>query len=147
MQWFKPKLTVVNLSGVDGCHSNFTGYLNSLHRADHAVGHLWNHIQTQIPEMAGNTVFIASPECGRNAKPNAIRDLNDWYAFDHSDDNSLRVFNMIAGPNVPSNHIVGSETNPVGQNTDGVLTIAEIFGIKDDVIKCRYDESGNRINV
>ena len=38
---FKPTLTVVNLSSVDGCHSDFTGYLRSLHRADHAVGFLW----------------------------------------------------------------------------------------------------------
>jgi hypothetical protein len=49
MRTFKPKLTVLNLANVDGCHSTFTGYLQSLHRADLAVGHLWNYIQTQIP--------------------------------------------------------------------------------------------------
>ncbi|MCB0793934.1 MAG: hypothetical protein KDB88_04285 [Flavobacteriales bacterium] len=134
LKWFKPTLTVVNLSAVDGCHSNFTGYLASLHRADHAVGHLWDFIQTQVPEMAGDTVIIAAPECGRNDEPNAIRDANDWYAYDHSDQNSLRVFGMMAGPTVPSNLIVGSENNPVGRVTDMVLTIAEVLGIKSEVI-------------
>jgi hypothetical protein len=134
MQWFKPTLTVVNLSSVDGCHSNFTGYLASLHRADHAVGHLWNYIQTQIPEMAGNTIIIASPECGRNLKPNGIKDLNDWYAYDHSDQNALRIFTLMAGNGVQSNLVVGSENNPKGLSTDGVLTIAEILGIKSDVM-------------
>ena len=31
MKRFKPTLTVVYLSNVDGCHSNFTSYLQSLH--------------------------------------------------------------------------------------------------------------------
>ena len=38
MKWFKPALTVVNMNNVDGCHSDFTGYLRSLHRADHGLG-------------------------------------------------------------------------------------------------------------
>ena len=45
MKRFKPVLTVVNLSNVDGCHFNFTSYLRALHRADHAVGHIWDFIQ------------------------------------------------------------------------------------------------------
>ena len=57
---------MVNLEGCGfACHSNFSTYLGALHRADHAVGHLWNHIQS-IPEMAGNTTLILTPECGRN---------------------------------------------------------------------------------
>ncbi|NQX84236.1 MAG: Sua5/YciO/YrdC/YwlC family protein, partial [Mycoplasmataceae bacterium] len=40
MKRFKPKITVVYLSSVDVCHSNFTSYLKRLHRADHGVGHL-----------------------------------------------------------------------------------------------------------
>jgi hypothetical protein len=133
MSWFEPTLTVVNLSAVDGCHSDFTGYLESLHRADHAVGHLWNHIQTNIPTMANNTIVIAVPECGRNDNPNAIRDENDWFAYDHSDTNSLRIFGMMAGPNVPGNLVVGSENSPVGIATDIVPTIGEILGFKSDV--------------
>ncbi|MFN8351570.1 MAG: hypothetical protein U0U25_08925 [Flavobacteriales bacterium] len=134
MRWFKPALTVVNMSAVDGCHSNFTGYLAALHRADHSVGHLWNFIQTQIPEMAGNTVLIVVPECGRNDEPNAIRDQNDWYAYDHSDANALRIFGMMAGPGVQAGLRVGDADHPVGLATDVVPTIAEILGIKEDVM-------------
>lgn len=133
MKRFKPSLTVINMDAVDGCHSNFTGYLRSLHRADHAVGFLWNYIQTQIPEMANNTIILISPEHGRNLNPNPIQDENDWYAYDHSDQNSLRVFSLMAGPNVPANLSVGSATNPRGLLTDNVLTIAEILGFKADV--------------
>lgn len=133
MQRFKPALTVINMDSVDGCHSNFTGYLRSLHRADHAVGFLWNYIQTQIPEMANNTIILVSPEHGRNLNPNPIQDENDWFAYDHSDQNSLRVFSLMAGPNVPPNLSVGSATNPKGLLTDNVLTIAEILGFKADV--------------
>ncbi len=145
MKWFKPKLTVVNMSAVDGCHSNFTGYLRSLHRADHAVGFLWNYIQTQIPEMAGKTILIATPECGRNLKPNPIQDENDWFAFDHSGDaNTQRIFTSMVGPNVPSNLMLGTETAPVGMATDNVLTIAEIFGIKDEVANAGIVDGSSR---
>jgi len=134
MRWFKPAITVVNLSSVDGCHADFTGYLRALHRADHAVGHLWNYIQTQVPEMAGDTVLIASPECGRNLNHNPIKDVNDWYAYDHSDNNASRVFTVMAGPGVPQNLSVGSETNPVGFTSDNVPTIGEILGVKDEIM-------------
>jgi len=134
MKWFRPALTVVNMSAVDGCHSNFTGYLASLHRADHSVGHLWNFIQTQIPEMAGNTAIVIAPECGRNDEPNAVRDQNDWYAYDHSDQNALRIFGLMAGAGVPGNLVIGGEDNPVGIATDIVPTVAELLGIKSQVM-------------
>ncbi len=134
IKWFEPALTVVNMSAVDGCHSNFTGYLAALHRADHAVGHLWDFIQSQVPGMANDTVIIASPECGRNDQPNAIKDQNDWYSYDHSDLNSLRIFSMMAGPNIPNNTVVGSAINPIGSAVDMVPTIAEILGIKSEVL-------------
>jgi hypothetical protein len=133
MKWFKPKLTVVNMStGVDVCHNNFTNYLRALHRADHSLAHLWDRIQS-IPSMAGNTIMIAIPECGRNLESNAIHDFNDFYAFDHSDSNARRIFGMMVGPGIPSNHTVGSENNPIGNATDAVLTIADIFGIKNQI--------------
>jgi hypothetical protein len=141
LSWFKPNLTVVILGDVDGCHASFTSYLAALHRADHAVGHLWNHIQTNIPEMAGNTVMIVSPECGRDKDPNVIKDINNWYSFDHSDNNALRVFNMMVGKGVPSNMVVGSEANPVGLNMDVVPTIAEILGIKNEVMTANSGSS------
>lgn len=133
MKWFKPKLTVVNMHAPDTCHSNFTNYLGAMHRADHSLAHLWDFIQTQIPEMANDTVLIAIPECGRNLQPNAIQDRNDWYCYDHSDQNARRIFSMIVGPGVPANHQVGSENNPIGTSMDGVLTIAEVLGIKSNI--------------
>lgn len=133
LKWFKPTVTVINLNNVDGCHADFTGYLKALHRADHAVGHLWNFIQTQIPEMAGNTVIMAAPECGRNLNHNPIKDYNEWFAYDHSDANAQRVFGMMAGPGIQQNLVVGSETNPVGAIHDCVLTVGEILGIKGDI--------------
>lgn len=142
MKTFKPALTVVNMDAVDGCHSNFTGYLRALHRADHAVGYLWNYIQTQIPEMAGNTIIMVSPEHGRNLNPNPIQDENDWFAYDHSDQNSLRTFSLMAGPNVPSNLSVGTPTNPVGLAMDHVLTIAEVLGCKNEVASSGLLASG-----
>jgi len=134
MKWFKPKVTVLNLSNVDGCHGNFSGYLRSLHRADHSMAWLWNYIQTEIPEMAGNTIMIATPECGRNERPNPIQDENDWFAFDHSGDyNTSRVWTTMVGPNVPTNLLMGNPDNRIGRATDNILTIAEIFGIKNEV--------------
>lgn len=135
LRWFKPKLLVVNMSSVDSCHTNFTSYLRNLHRADHAVGFLWNYIQTRIPEMANNTILLAAPECGRNLNPNPIEDENLWKAYDHSsgDPNAFRIWSLMAGPNVPKNLVVGSAQNPVGRATDFALTIADIFGIKDVV--------------
>jgi hypothetical protein len=134
MKWFKPKITVLNLTNVDGCHGNFTGYLRSLHKADHGVAWLWNYIQNNIPEMSGKTIMINTPECGRNLNPNPIQDENDWFAYDHSGDaNTNRIWTSMVGPNVPQNLKVGSEANKTGFATDNVLTIAEIFGIKDQV--------------
>jgi hypothetical protein len=139
MKYFKPKLMVLNLGAVDVCHSNFSSYLRALHRADHGVAWLWNYIQNEIPEMAGKTIMMATPECGRNLNPNPILDENDWVAFDHSGDyNTSRVFSMMVGPNVPSNLRVGSEANRVGRTTDNVLTIAEIFGVKDAVASAGF---------
>jgi hypothetical protein len=134
LRWFKPKLTVVDLSNIDVCHSNFTAYLKNLHRADHGVGFLWREIQ-RIPEMANNTIMIVMPEHGRDEQPNPIQDLNNWYAFDHSGNNlnARRIFSLMAGPGIDGNLQVGSESNPVGDAADVVPTIADIFGIKDQV--------------
>ncbi|RMD68723.1 MAG: hypothetical protein D6818_11185 [Bacteroidetes bacterium] len=135
LRWFKPKLTVINMSAVDSCHTSFTSYLQALHRADHAVGFLWHFIQTQIPEMAGNTVLIAMPEHGRNLTPNGILDENDWRAYDHDSDlNSRRIFTIMAGPGIDQGLVLGTEDAPLGDATDVVPTIAEILGIKNDVM-------------
>ena len=129
---FKPRMLALNMSQVDGCHSNFTGYLRALHRADHITGWLWQYIQNNIPEMANDTIFIVAPECGRNLNPNPIIDENDWFAYDHSDYNARRVWSVMLGKNVPAVQ-VGSESNAIGRLTDIVPTIADMFGVYDDV--------------
>lgn len=144
MKYFKPKVTVINLSNVDGCHSNFTGYLGALHRADHGVAHLWNFIQTQIPEMAGNTFMMIMPEHGRNENPNSILDQNNWLAYDHSDINSTRIFGAMVGPGVDSNLVIGNESNPIGDISDGILTLGEVLGIKAQIQAAGYVPSDAR---
>ena len=131
---FKPTLTVVYLSNVDGCHDNFTNYLKSLHSADHAVGHLWNYIQNNIPQMSGNTSIIISPEHGRNLDPNNIGDANGFFGYDHSDANARRIFNLVAGPGIDSNNIIGNEDNVVGDIVNIAPTVAQILGFKDDIV-------------
>ena len=134
LRYFQPKLTVINMSAVDTCHDSYTGYLQALHRADHALGFLWKTIQEQIPEMANNTVLLAMPEHGRNLDPNGILDENDWLAFDHDGDlNSRRMFALMAGPNVPANLTLGGPDNPIGTACDLMPTIAEIMGMKQEV--------------
>ena len=134
MQRFKPTLTVIYLSNVDGCHSNFTSYLGSLHRADHGVGHIWDYIQNNIPQMANNTTMMVIPEHGRNLDSNNIEDGNAFSGYDHSDANSRRIFSSIVGPGIDSNLSIGNENNQVGDIVNLTPTIAEILGCKDDVV-------------
>jgi hypothetical protein len=134
MKRFKPKLSVVYLSSVDSCHSNFTSYVQNLHRADHGVGHLWDYIQNQIPEMAGNTAIILAPEQGRNLESNNIIDANGFKSYDHSDANTKRVFGLMAGPGIQSNLSLGGENNSQGDLLNITPTIAEILGFKEDMM-------------
>ena len=71
LNWFKPKLTVVDMTNIDVCHGDYTSYLKNLHRADHGIGFLWREIQ-RIPEMAGKTTLIVMPEHGRDLEHNPI---------------------------------------------------------------------------
>lgn len=132
LNWFKPKVTVVDMSNIDVCHGNYTAYLKNLHRADHAVGFLWREIQ-RIPGMANNTTMLVMPEHGRDLEHNPIQDDNDWYAYDHSgnNENTRRIFTLMAGPGIDGGLRIGSENNPVGDASDIVPTIADIFGVKD----------------
>ena len=41
---------------------------------------------------------------------------------------------MMAGPNIDANLMVGNPDNPVGDAADIVPTIAEILGIKNEVM-------------
>ena len=131
---FKPTLTVIHLSSVDSCHSNFSTYLRNIHASDHGTAHLWDFIQNQIPEMAGNTAMIVMPEHGRNDEANGIIDQNAFLAYDHSDANARRIFGMMVGPNIDANLSVGSETNQIGDIVNVAPTIAEILGFKNDML-------------
>ena len=134
LNWFKPKLTVIDLTNIDACHGNYTAYLKNLHRGDHGVGFLWREIQ-RIPGMAGKTTMIVMPEHGRDMDPNPIQDDNDWFGYDHSGGNlnTRRIFTMMVGGGVDAGLRIGNEANPVGDAADIVPTIADIFGIKDTV--------------
>ena len=135
LRYFKPKVLVVDLSDIDVCHSDFTAYLKNLHRADHGVGFLWREIQ-RIPGMQDNTTMIVMPEHGRDMDPNPIQDLNDWYAYDHSagNVNTRRIFTMMMGPGIDADLKVGGVNNPIGDASDITPTIADIFGIKQQVM-------------
>jgi|JI9StandDraft_1071089.scaffolds.fasta_scaffold02177_11 hypothetical protein len=141
MSYFKPAFMCVNLSNVDVCHSNFTEYIQALHRADHAVGFLWDMIQSD-PELAGNTDIICIPECGRNANPNSILDVNSYAAYDHSDANALRIWSLMAGPSFEQNLVIGSESNVIGQVSDAMLTVADLLGVKNEVATSPYIAPG-----
>jgi hypothetical protein len=134
LKWFKPKITVLDLTNIDVCHSDYTAYLKNLHRADHGVGFLWREIQ-RIPEMAGKTTMIVMPEHGRDEQPNPIQDDNDWYAYDHStgNENTRRIFTLMVGPGIDGGLRVGGEGNPIGDAADITPTIADLFGIKNIV--------------
>ena len=45
---------------------------------------------------------------------------------------------MMVGPTVPGNLQVGSTSNPVGDVTDGVVTMADVLGIKSEVVNSGY---------
>jgi hypothetical protein len=132
IQTFKPELTVVNMQGVDICHSNFTEYCNNLRKADFAVGHLWDTIQN-TPGMANDTILIVAPEHGRNLQANTIIDQFGNAALDHtSDDTSREIFCLVVGPQgmVQQNQII---TQVTGESIDIVPTISHILGFRDDI--------------
>lgn len=133
---FKPELTVVNMQSSDICHSDFTAYVDRLHKADYAVGWLWDKIQSD-PVLANDTIMIVVPEHGRNADPNSLFDQNGLRGYDHtSDDNSRKIFSMIAGPAGVVDQAKRASNNggsPVGETIDIVPTIAHILGFLPDI--------------
>lgn len=131
IQEFKPELLAVNMTEVDICHDNFTGYCNNLRKADYAVGHLWQTIQN-TPGMANDTILIVAPEHGRDLKGNSIVDSYGRHGIDHGDETSKEIFCLIAGPagKVIQNQAINSVT---GQSIDIVPTIAKILGFYSDI--------------
>lgn len=135
---FQPELLVVNMQDVDVCHDNFTQYCNNLRKADYAVAHLWDTIQS-TPGMADNTVMIIAPEHGRNFERNSVRDIYGKFAIDHTVEQNYttarEIFCMILGPAgvVRQNNIVGAPDRPVGESIDIAVTIAELLGFYNDI--------------
>lgn len=129
---FQPELTVVNMQDVDVCHNNFTAYANNLRKADYALGHLWDTIQS-TPGMADDTILIAAPEHGRNLEPNTVIDQNGRLAIDHTNTDTAReIFCLVAGPAsvVNQNNVIDSER---GESIDIVPTIANILGFDTEI--------------
>jgi hypothetical protein len=139
LQEFKPELIVCNTTNLDVCHSNFSNYIDFLHKADYGVGWLWNKIQGTEGAALGlkdDTILTAMPEHGRNGAPNSLVDQNGLRAYDHTgDDNSREVFCLIAGPPgvIVQNQVLGTASNPVGESIDAVPTIAKILGFDTDI--------------
>ncbi len=140
MKKFKPALTVIKIDGPDVCHANFTGYVRAMHAADHAIGWMWDYIQNNIPEMAGETVFIATPDQGRNLNPNPILDQeNNFFAYDHSDANTKRVFTLMAGKGISNEPDQSTDpNNPNSFNIDAAVTIGHILGIETEMLSAGY---------
>ncbi len=135
LQRFQPELMVINTTAADVCHDDFSGYIRQIHKADFAMGWLWDKIQSD-PVLADDTVMICLPEHGRNLAPNALTDDNGLLAYDHTEDqNSREIFGLIVGPPgvVRQNAVVGSEASPVGESIDIVPTIAELLGFLPDI--------------
>jgi hypothetical protein len=129
---FKPELLVVNMQGVDICHSNFTEYCNNLRKADYAAGHLWQKIQS-TPGMQNNTIMIVAPEHGRNLLGNTLLDQFGNAALDHnSDATSREIFALIVGPQgkVVQNQLI---TDITGESIDIVPTISHILGFENEI--------------
>ena len=129
---FKPELLVVNMSGVDVAHNNFTKYASNLQKADYALGHLWNTIQN-TPEMADDTILIAMPEHGRNLNGNGLYDSYGRQGLDHTNDQMSReIFALVLGPNgvVIKDQVFSEEK---GESIDIVPTIANILGFDNDI--------------
>jgi len=133
MQTFNPELLVVNMFGVDICHTNFTQYCNNLRKIDWAVNHLWNTIQS-TPGMANDTVLIIAPEIGRNGTANTVLDSNGRGGLDHTNDDAMsrELFCLVVGP--PSIVKQGQVISGVeGESIDIVPTIAHVLGFDNEI--------------
>jgi hypothetical protein len=129
---FKPELLVVNMQNVDVAHDNFTEYVSNLQKADYALAHLWNTIQS-TPGMAEDTILIAMPEHGRNSEGNGLYDAYGRQALDHTNDvMSREIFALVLGPNgvVVKDQVFANEK---GESIDIVPTIANILGFDNDI--------------
>lgn len=132
---FEPELLVVNMQAIDAGHQNFTQYCNNIRKADHAVAHLWQHIQ-RTPGMRDDTLLVIAPEHGRNLEPNSLVDAYGKAALDHtSDATSREIFALLVGPSsvVDQGATIGTVSGPRGESIDLVPTIADALGFLPDI--------------
>ncbi len=132
IQQYKPELLVVNMQDVDIAHFDFTQYCNHMVKADYALAHLWNTIQS-TPGMANDTILIAVPEHGRNLASNTVMDQYGRYALDHNNDQTSReIFCLVLGPQgvVVQNQVISTV---MGESIDVVPTIGKILGFYEDI--------------
>lgn len=133
MQTFKPELLVVNMFGVDICHTDYTSYCNNLRKADWAVNHLWQTIQN-TPGMANDTILIIAPEIGRNATENSVKDVIGRGGLDHTTDDAMsrELFCLVVGPPsmVKQNQVISQVE---GESIDIVPTIAHVLGFDTSI--------------
>lgn len=129
---FKPELTVLNLQGIDICHSDFSKYCGNIRKADWGVSHLWNYIQS-TPGLANDTVLIVAPEHGRNLTANTLVDAYGRPAYDHTNEDTAReIFCMICGPSSVVRQ--NQEIDQVyGESIDLVPTIANLLGFDSGI--------------
>lgn len=147
---FSPELTVINTTNLDVCHTDFSQYLNLLHRADYGVGWLWDKIQGPEGAAAGlkdDTIMICMPEHGRNWATNNQTDQNGMRALDHTNEdingipgynytyeNARRIFALMVGPEgIINQQTFGSPGSPVGESIDIAPTIAHILGFNENI--------------
>ena len=134
---YQPELLVVNMQQVDICHFDFTSYCDNLYKADYAVAHLWNTIQS-TPGMMNNTVMIIAPEHGRNYAGNNHVDQNGRQALDHTaamdgsgDQMAREIFCLVLG--APSIVRQGQIIDSIGSNGFGGESI-EIASVISNVL-------------
>lgn len=91
---FQPKLLTVNISDMDICHSNFSGYQDVLTSIDKGIDWLINYIQN-LEAMKNNTIVLVISTLGRNENPNSIKDKHNKLSYDHHDKTALKSWAVL----------------------------------------------------
>ena len=139
MQKFTPELMVINMTGIDIGHFNYTQYVDSIRKADFALYKLWDAIQS-TPGMANDTVLIVAPEHGRNLTPNSAVDTYGRFGLDHTNDAMSReIFCLVLGPAGVVKQ--GQTITTGGESVDIAPTIANVLGFDTSIGGNMFDGS------
>ena len=137
MQKFTPELMVINMTGIDIAHFNYTSYVDNIRKADFALYKLWDAIQS-TPGMANDTILIVAPEHGRNQAPNSAIDTYGRYGLDHTNDAMSReIFCLVVGPSGVVSQ--GQTIATGGESVDIAPTIANILGFDTSIPGNMFD--------